>query len=82
MIVVAKRLPEARFILNDQSETPDPFGTLPEVEMGNKQPRRSTVLRCERLSFVGVKDPVLATYYLFKSQIDRVATVRGKRSRS
>src|SRR5260370_10081996 len=75
VVVIAKRLPEARFILIDQSETPDPFGTLPEVEMGNKQPRRSTVLRCERLSFVGVNDPGLATYYLFKRQIGRVATV-------
>lgn len=32
------------------------------------------LLPCERLSFVGVNDPGLATYYLFKRQIGRVAT--------
>ncbi len=47
MIVIAKRLPEAWFILIDQAQSPHPLGALPEVEVRHQQACRAAVLWCQ-----------------------------------
>ena len=76
MIVVAKRLPEARFILLDETETWDPLGAFPEVEMGHQQACWATMLGCQRLSLVGVDHPGLAVQYFFQGQIGGIAPMQ------
>src|SRR5207253_6106199 len=75
IIVVAKRLPEARFIPLDQSEAPDPLGALPEVEMRYKQPRRSTMFGSQRLPLVAEGHPGFSSQHIGERQIRRVVTI-------
>src|SRR5262245_21039546 len=57
--VIAVGLPEPRLVLIEQAEPAHPFGALPEVEVGDEQPRRAAVLGVEGLALVGVGDPGL-----------------------
>src|SRR5215471_5200931 len=75
MIVIPKRLPETRFILVEQSETANPLGAFPEVEMRNQQSRRAAMLGIERLSFIGIRYPRLPTHELFHRKIRSVTTI-------
>src|SRR5579864_983154 len=66
VIIIAQRLPEARFILVDQAQTPHPLGALPEVEVGHQQPCWATVFGCQRLPLIGVDHPGLPFQHLFQ----------------
>ena len=75
MIVVAQRLPEARFILLDQAQTPHPLGALPEVEMGHQQACRAAMLRLQGLALIGVDHPGLPTQHLVQGQVGGIAPI-------
>jgi hypothetical protein len=75
MIVIPKRLPKTRFILVEQSETANPLGALPKVEVRDQQSRRAAVLGSERLSVIGMDYPRLPARYVFHRKIRSVTTI-------
>src|SRR5262249_14445347 len=75
MIVIPERLPKTRLILVEQSETANPLGARPEVEVRNQQSRGAAVLGSERLSFIGIDHPRLPTRDVFHRKIRSVATI-------
>src|SRR5947209_6070234 len=52
VVVVTVHLPEARLVVVEDLQAPHPLGALPEVEMGNQQPRGAAVLGGQRLALV------------------------------
>ena len=82
MIIVAKRLPEARLILLDQAQAAHPLGTLPEVEVRYQQAGRPTVLRLQGLAFIGVDDPGLPSCHLVQRQVGGIASIAKRRRQS
>src|SRR5215216_2102479 len=75
VVVVAQGLPEARLVVVEQPEPPDPLGALPEVEVRDEQAGGAAVFRFERGAVVGVGDPGSATRYVLERQIGGVAAV-------
>src|SRR6266516_4359721 len=73
--VVAVGLPEAGLVLVAELEPANPLRALPEVEVGDEQPRRAAVLRVEGLAVVAVGDPRLAVGDVLKRQVRRVPAV-------
>src|SRR5688500_16695579 len=53
-VVVAEGLPEPGLVALDESNTADPFGALPEVQVRHHEPCRAAVLRRERVAVVAV----------------------------
>src|SRR5258708_19183273 len=58
--VIPVRLPESGLILVMESQSLDPLGALPKIEMGHQQPRRAAVFGLQRLPAVLVRHPRLA----------------------
>src|SRR5687767_9195016 len=54
--VIARLLPEARLVLVDEAQAPDPFGALPEIEMRHQEPRRSAMRGRERQALIMGRD--------------------------
>src|SRR5258708_20402844 len=73
--IIAQRLPEARFVLLDQAQTPYPFGALPEVKMRHQQACRAAMLRLQGLSLIGVDHPGLPTQHLLQRQVGGIAPI-------
>src|SRR5919204_1795206 len=75
VIVIAERFPEARRVPVRQVQAADPFGTLPEVEVWHDQPRRTAMLRRQRLILIPVCDERLAALQVRPGQVRRVPAV-------
>src|SRR6516162_2543207 len=56
IIVVAKRLPEAGLILFHKTNSPDPFGTFPKIEMRHEQPSWTTMRWWNRQALIPGRD--------------------------
>src|SRR5215207_4681318 len=52
-VVVAQRLPETRLVGVGDLELGQPLGALPEVQVRDEQPRRTSVLELQRRAVVG-----------------------------
>src|SRR4029078_10387077 len=76
MVVIAKRLPEARVVLRQQPQSSHPLRALPEVEVRNHQARWAAVGWLQRLSVVRPGDERLAVQDISQRQVRGVATVR------
>src|SRR4051812_27561659 len=74
-VVVAERLPEARFVLIAEDQPPRPLRALPEVQMRDEQAGRAAVLGLEVLAVVAVGDPRLAAGDVLDGQVGGVAAV-------
>src|SRR5262249_41531025 len=75
MIVIPKRLPKTRFIFVEQSETANPLGALPKIEVRNQQSRGAAVLGSERLSFICIAPPHLPPTDAFNRKIRSVTAI-------
>src|SRR5688500_12039754 len=74
-IVVAELLPETWLVTVQELESAHPLRALPEVEMGDEQAPRSTMLRRQRRAVVSESDPRLPARDVGKRQVRGVATV-------
>src|SRR3954452_17111853 len=52
VVVVAGGLPEPRSVLDEELESSDPLGALPEVQVRDEEPGRPAVLGVERVAAV------------------------------
>src|SRR3954464_12743301 len=77
-VVVAVLLPEPRLIAVHQRELADPLGALPEVQVGNQQPDRATVLDGQRLPVELPDHPGLAAGDVLERQVRGVAGLRRR----
>src|SRR6202035_1145226 len=77
VVVVAVALPEPRFVMVEELESGHPLGALPEVEMGNQQAGRATVLLWEGLPFVLPDHPGLASGHVGEREVGGVPGVGG-----
>src|SRR5262245_44907259 len=75
VVVVAERLPESALIPVHEAELAHPLRALPEVQMGDKEPRRAAVLGRERCAVVFDGHPCLAAGDVGERQVGRVPTV-------
>src|SRR6267142_3964526 len=75
VVVVAVALPESGRVVLPELDAAHPLRALPEVEVGDEQPRRPAVLRVERLVLVFVGDPRLPIADVRERQVRRVTTV-------
>src|SRR5215217_4699392 len=75
VVVVAQGLPEAGDVVGSELQSPDPLGTLPEVQVRHQQARRPAVLWLKGFAFVGVAHPSLATRDILQGQVSRVVAV-------
>jgi hypothetical protein len=73
MIVVAQRLPEARFIVIDRAQASNPLGALPKVEVRHQQTGRAALLRLQGLTFIGIDYSGLPSRHLFQGQVGDIA---------
>ena len=69
VVVVAKLLPEAGGVLQHQVDAAHPLGGLPEVQVGDQQSGRSTVLGRKCLSVVLIGDPGVAVEQILQRQV-------------
>src|SRR5262245_59576756 len=76
VLVVAVAFPEPRGVLVTDLDTVDPLGTLPEVEMRDQEPCRSTVLGMEWLAVVLERDPCAPALQVPEWQVRRIPAVR------
>src|SRR5262249_6548527 len=73
--VVAERFPEARRILGHEIQPAHPFRAFPEIEMRHEQPRRTAMLRRERLAFIVRGDHRLAADHIGDRHVGGVIAV-------
>src|SRR5437762_5579588 len=69
--VIAVLLPEARQVLRQELEAPDPLGALPEVEVRYEEPRRPAVLGSEPLAAPLEGDEILRPVEVGERQVRR-----------
>src|SRR5262249_25951224 len=74
--VVAIALPEARLLVVHYPQTLDPLGALPEIEVGDEQARRPSVLPWQRLTLMLRHHPRLAGGQALDSHVGCVAPLR------
>src|SRR5215213_1216463 len=69
VVMVAERLPEARLVVVEQPEPPDPLGALPEVDVRDEQAGGAAVLRFAHGAVVGLCDTRSASRNVLERQI-------------
>src|SRR5512132_1990572 len=70
-VVVAVGLPEAGLVVVGDAKPGDPFGALPEIEVGDQQAGGTAVLTGQRLALVLGDDPGLAFGQVLDRQVGR-----------
>src|SRR3954452_22298650 len=74
-IVVAERLPEARFVLVGERQPAHPFRALPEIQVRDEQAGGAAVLGRQRFAVVAVDDPGAPARHVLEREVRRVAAV-------
>src|SRR5207302_5977114 len=74
-VVVAVLLPKPRLVVVEELQPGHPLGALPEVEVGDEQPGRTTVLDRKGPPVVAPYDPRLAIGHVGQGQVGGVARV-------
>src|SRR5215475_771810 len=75
VVVVAELLPEARLVVAQEGDAPYPLGALPEIEMRNQEPSRTSVLGLQLSVVEAERDPRLVVLEILQRQVGRVAPV-------
>src|SRR5918994_6544119 len=74
-VVIAQLLPEPWLVVLGEDQPAHPFGAFPEVQVRNKEARRSSMLGLELVTVVAVDDPRLAAGDVLDREVRRVAAV-------
>ncbi len=76
-IVIAVPFPEPGFVVVEKLKARHPLGALPEVEVRDEQPCRTSVVGWERLPVDLPRDPGLSTGHVGQRKVGGVAGVRA-----
>src|SRR5262249_45715584 len=74
--VITEVLPKTRSVVRHQRHALHPFGALPQIKMGNEEPRRAAVFGRKIGAIKFEREPGLLVHNIFQREVRRVIAIR------